>query len=457
MAAAYDVIVVGARCAGAPLASHLARAGARVALLEAASLPSDQPMSTHLLQPPALDELDRLGLGDRVRGLTPAIQAGRFTFDDEEMVMRYGAGRAAYCLRRDILDPMLQENAAAAGADLQEQSRVVGLDRNERGRVCGVKVKRRSGMVEALGAALVVGADGRNSSVARLTGAREYLAYDAPRAAYWAYWKRPRSWNASMLYNGRRGTSSHVLFPTGADQVLIATSPPVSEAWHGDHDSGYARDLCANAALASVVEGARPISRVRVLGRTRYFFRQSAGPGWVLAGDAGHHKEFFVGFGITDALRDAAALAAAIAGGAGADVERYWRQRDCDRMAMYQWGRQMGRAAAVSPLERLIARRAAVSPEITSRFAAVIDAKLPPSALFPPSRILAWTVGEAARGNTAPLAKVPGKLVETWKDFCEIRRRRRELDAHGRERRQGLEAPRTEGMLGAACRHPATS
>ena len=70
-----DVAVVGARCAGAPLAQRLAAAGARVALLDAAPLPSPQPVSTHLAQPRGMDELDALGVGDEVRRLSPALEA----------------------------------------------------------------------------------------------------------------------------------------------------------------------------------------------------------------------------------------------------------------------------------------------------------------------------------------------------------------------------------------------
>src|SRR5437899_932979 len=103
----YDVVIVGARCAGAALAIHLRRAGVSVTLVDSAVLPSDQPMSTHLVQPPGMDELDALGVGVHVHALAPALHASRFDFDGRTFVLRYGTGRAAHCLRREKLDALL--------------------------------------------------------------------------------------------------------------------------------------------------------------------------------------------------------------------------------------------------------------------------------------------------------------------------------------------------------------
>jgi 2-polyprenyl-6-methoxyphenol hydroxylase-like FAD-dependent oxidoreductase len=65
MTETYDVVVVGARCAGSPLAMLLARQGHRVLVVDRASFPSDT-VSTHLLHPPAVDALSRWGLLDRL-------------------------------------------------------------------------------------------------------------------------------------------------------------------------------------------------------------------------------------------------------------------------------------------------------------------------------------------------------------------------------------------------------
>jgi flavin-dependent dehydrogenase len=74
----FDTIIVGARCAGASLATHLARAGQRVLLLDAAKLPSDQPISTHVISPRgAPQKAMRRGPRGRRRSSVIARSGGR--------------------------------------------------------------------------------------------------------------------------------------------------------------------------------------------------------------------------------------------------------------------------------------------------------------------------------------------------------------------------------------------
>src|SRR5262245_50783334 len=102
----YDVIVVGARCAGASLAMLLARAGHRVALLDRASFPSDT-MSTHFLWQRGAARLRAWGLLDplEARGCAPISE---ITFDVGPVQLR-GIGPAVgsvadtYCPRRTVL------------------------------------------------------------------------------------------------------------------------------------------------------------------------------------------------------------------------------------------------------------------------------------------------------------------------------------------------------------------
>jgi len=61
----YDVIVVGARCAGSPTALLLARKGYNVLLLDRATFPSDT-ISTHLIHPLGVASLKKWGLLERM-------------------------------------------------------------------------------------------------------------------------------------------------------------------------------------------------------------------------------------------------------------------------------------------------------------------------------------------------------------------------------------------------------
>jgi len=446
----FDVIIVGARCAGAALATRLAQAGLSVAVLDAAPLPSGQPTSTHLIQPPGMDELDDLGIGDQVRELTPALHAVRMRFDDDTTDFSYGAARAAHCLRRAALDGRLQYRAGEAGASLRANTRVVGVLRAADGRVNGVEAVRRGGTPQRLVAPLVVGADGRNSSIAKLVGAEEYLGYDAPRGCYWAYWRRPPTCDPHVLHNCFSGDDQRVVFPTDGDLLLIATAPPVdrARAWRADHTAAYLDDIRSYSPIAALLNSDEPTGEVRGVVKNRYFFRASAGPGWALIGDAGHHKDFIIGLGISDALRDARLLATAILDGQPTSIEQYWRQRDIDRMQIFHWSRDLGAADHVNALERLVARRVSHAPALQPRLGAVIDGQLPPFRLVPPSRAIRWTAAELVRGRGRPFAQLLKTAVREQRARREVARRRRQLPPLTSPRNRGVSAAELGDDLG---------
>ena len=80
-----DVIIVGFRCAGAPLAYALHRAGVKVIAVERDPFFTDQPLSTHAIQPYGMKMFDRLGLGDVIRGLAPPNRGFRLQVEDSYM------------------------------------------------------------------------------------------------------------------------------------------------------------------------------------------------------------------------------------------------------------------------------------------------------------------------------------------------------------------------------------
>ena len=118
----YDLIVVGARCAGAPTAMLLARRGYRVLLVDRATFPSDT-LSTHFIKPPGVAMLRRWGLLGQViaSGCPPVL---RFRFDYGPAVLAgspppLDGGGECYAPRRTILDSILVEAAAQAGAEVR--------------------------------------------------------------------------------------------------------------------------------------------------------------------------------------------------------------------------------------------------------------------------------------------------------------------------------------------------
>lgn len=363
----YDVAIVGARCAGASLAAFLARNGKRVALFDKSPLPSEYVMSTHTLHPPGMDVLDELGIGDRVREITPASHVIRFSYDGVAVDATFRDGRREYCPRRFRLDAALQDAAKSAGADLFDRTRVVDVLK-EGGHAVGVRVRGGEGERD-LCARIVVGADGRHSRIAECVGASEYLGYDAPRACYWTYWPAPACWRDKErfpfdMYFGRTGADFRAIFPTDDNQLLLATTPPVETARHWKRDliSAYRADLAEDPVIRPLLANNQPSEPVRGTISERYYFRDAAGPGWVLVGDAGHHKDFIIGDGITEALFQSRSLAWAIVDGTGSALQAWWRQRDVEALALFRFAQDQGLPGPPPKIVRRVFARLSRTP-----------------------------------------------------------------------------------------------
>ena len=403
--ARYDVVIVGARCAGATLGTFLARAGASVLLLDKDRLPSDQVLSTHTIHPPGMDVLDSVGVGAAVRAAAPPTHIVRLRKNDAAVDVEFGDGRAEYCPRRKRLDGLLQDAAASAGVELLDQTRVTSLVRDG-DRVVGVRAAGAGGQERVFRARLVVGADGRHSTVARLVEAEEYLAYDAPRAMFWGYWNAPAFWHTDPAYRFGMyvaNTDGHirVIFQTDDDQLLIGSLPPTERAssWRSDPDAALIGDLASDSTTGPLIAGSAPDGRVRGTVKERYLFRSAAGNGWTLVGDAGHHKEFVIGDGITEALLQASSLAPAIEKGTDAALRRWWRARDVEALPYLFLGQDEGALGPPLELQQVVFSHAARRPALRARLAATMEHQLSPQDTFPVRQVLWWTLGAALRGS----------------------------------------------------------
>src|SRR5215470_7457311 len=107
----YDAIIVGARCAGSPTAMLLARRGYRVLLVDRATFPSDQPMSTHIVWQPGTARLAHWGLLDRIAASgCPAVTSAHFDLGPFSLAGRLPASNGvaeAFAPRRVVLDKIL--------------------------------------------------------------------------------------------------------------------------------------------------------------------------------------------------------------------------------------------------------------------------------------------------------------------------------------------------------------
>jgi flavin-dependent dehydrogenase len=442
----YDVVVVGARCAGATLATFLARAGASVLLLDKERLPSDQILSTHTIHPPGLDVLDELGVGDAVRAVAPPMHIVRLRKNDAIVDYRFSGGRAEYCPRRKRLDGLLQDAAGAAGVEVLDGTRVISVAR-EGDRVVGVRASNRAGQEHTFRASLVVGADGRHSAVAHQLQAEEYLGYNAPRAMFWGYWNTPAFWRTDPAYRFGMylaNTDGHirVIFQTDHDQLLIGSLPPVSQAlaWRTDPETALISDLASDATTGPLIAGSTPDGAIRGTLKERYFFRRAVGNRWALVGDAGHHKEFVIGDGITEALLQARSLAVAIAQGTDAALGRWWRARDVEALPYFFLGRDEGALGPPMALQQVVFSHVAKNASLRARMAATMEHQLSPLETFSARQVLWWTLDAALRGSLCVIPEFIAMARRGSADSRELRLRQRLLAEAEASERQATRA-----------------
>src|SRR5688572_20691630 len=172
-------------------------------------------------------------------------------------------------------------------------------------RVIGVVAEDRDGVKHELRATIVVGADGRSSTIGDLVGAEKYFAYEGPRVAYWGYWPRPACF-ADTPYDGASylayaGQHIRVAFPVNRDQILLGVAFARSELERvrANPRAAVEAELRREPFFAKLVDGGELIGKMIGIVKTEYFMRRAAGPGWALVGDAGLHKDFSPGLGIS--------------------------------------------------------------------------------------------------------------------------------------------------------------
>jgi 2-polyprenyl-6-methoxyphenol hydroxylase-like FAD-dependent oxidoreductase len=390
----YDAIIVGARCAGSPTAMLLARRGYRVLLVDRATFPSDT-MSTHLMHHPGIAALQHWGLADRLVATgCPAIQTYRFDFGAFAIVgtprPANGASRA-YAPRRRVIDTLLVEAAAHAGAEVRAGCSVEEL-LIEDGTVVGIRARTRNGSRHAERARVVIGADGVHSLVARAVRAPAYQEVPARQAMYYSYWSGMPTGGEFQVYI--RPTRVLVAIPTHDDLtcVVVAWSIDEFEANRHDVEGNYLKAFDAEPAFAERMR--RATREERFVGTTMdAFYRKPYGPGWALVGDAGYHKDACTAQGITDAFHHAELLAdaldSAFAGrhSYGEALAAYQRTRDDTTVPMYELTANF---ASFDPppvhMQRLLAAVAA-DERASEDFVSVQAGTMPVPEFFDPANV----------------------------------------------------------------------
>jgi flavin-dependent dehydrogenase len=316
-----DVAIVGARVAGSVTAILLGRAGYRVALIDSTTFPSDT-ISTHFFRGAGLvSVLERLGLLDDVLALGSPRLTSQYSFRSDQTAPSVEGpqdpGEAGFCLsvRRRQLDQILVSLARSTpGVEMWEATTARSLLRDG-DRVTGLAVDR-DGVSHALAARLVVGADGRGSSVARWVDAAEERRETAARAMYYRYVRGFRgpggSWDGPVF--SFQGDELAYAFPSDDDVTCIALSINLAAfaAFRGAAEFRFSERLSRHPGLAAAFQSSTVEGRLLGSGPKDAVARRPFGPGWALVGDAGLSQDPWTGLGMDNAGSHAVFLAEAI-------------------------------------------------------------------------------------------------------------------------------------------------
>jgi flavin-dependent dehydrogenase len=401
-----DIIVVGARCAGAPTAMLLARKGYRVLLVDRSTFPSDIPHG-HYIRRHGPRRLREWGLLDGIiaTGCPPSttitLDTGEVRLVGRDLVVDGLA--AGYGPRRGVLDQLLIDGAVAAGVQFREgfaaeeyvseDERIVGI--RGRDRTGGALVTER--------AILTVGADGRGSRLARAVQAPEYEATPTLLCWHFSYWSGVAATGVEIYMRPERGIFA---FPTNDGLFAVFVGWPIGcqRAIRADLERQFMAVIDLVPELAARLRAGRREEWFSGAANLPNFLRRPCGPGWALVGDAGCHKDPYLALGICDAFRDAEFLVDAIDEGLGerrpleAALQNYERRRNEATMADYRLNLDLARFTPPSAEQQRLQAALHGNQEDTNQFFLAREGMIPPEIFFNPENLQRIMAGAGPHG-----------------------------------------------------------
>lgn len=404
-----DVAIVGASLAGCATAILLGRAGLRVALIDKhADQAAYKRLCGHFIQASATPMLERLGLVE-------SIEAAGGVRNGVEVWTRWGIVRApeerservyGYNLRRLKLDPMIRATALATpGVDYLPGNRVVALLGDGAAATRGLELRDRKGERTEVHARVVIGADGRNSTVARLARARERRSPNTRfcYATYFSGVERPPP------AGGRLWMDDHdlaLLAPNddGLTIVGVFLDNRRLDEFRGDRE-GALRRYFDGLPGAPPLAGARCEERVQ--GYTDYGLivrDPTPSPHVALVGDAALTSDPAMAIGCGWALQSAGwladSLAPALAGGEplAPALRRYRRERRRHLMGHHRVIALDARLRRMTPFQRVLIPAAVSDPEVRAGVLAFGERSAPVRRLFTPEMIVRTSRATLATG-----------------------------------------------------------
>ena len=346
----FDVAIVGGGPAGSSCGAFCARAGLRTLVLEREKFPREK-VCGDCLNPSCWPVLERLSLARRVRELQHSkLDSVEFVaISGRNVIVDLPTGDdCELSVKRSLFDALLLKRAQEFGAHVREERTVTALTPRHGALVhpgldapqgCGYnsfwKIETASG--ENFSARILVGADGRNSTVARLCNLLPRPARE--RVALQAHISLPRNFGTRIVlqflsegYSGQAPVNE-----TELNLCLVGTPPTISRLrrWAEDHF-----ETTADQSWRTIT----PLTRLPVpCAHENLFF----------IGDAARVVEPFTGEGIYYVMRSgelaATAISKIIRGGDRQSALHEFTRACAEMYRGRLWINRLARAAVLSP------------------------------------------------------------------------------------------------------------
>ena len=390
----YDIIVVGARCAGSPTAMLLARKGYRTLLVDQVLFPKDT-ISTHIVWQSGAAILKRWGLLERLASSNcPLISKVTFDFGDFALKGLAPAAddvRDCYAPRRTVLDKILVDAAVEAGAELRERFTVEEVV-TEGGRIVGIRGHDHSRSTVIDKARMVIGADGAHSVIARSVGAQMFNTRPALTCWYYSYWSGVALDGPQLYSRPNRAVGG----PPTNDGLALVAAGWTNKEFHGfrsNIETNFFKTLELIPEYNERVRAGKREEFFRGTADLPNFFRNRHGPGWALAGDAAYHKDPITARGISDAFRDAELLSEKIDAGLSGrrpleeSLDEYEKLRNQEVAAMYDFTCDFATLAPPTEESRLLLTTISKDQEETNRYLGTIAGTVSIPEFFAPDNV----------------------------------------------------------------------
>jgi 2-polyprenyl-6-methoxyphenol hydroxylase-like FAD-dependent oxidoreductase len=373
----------------------LARKGLKVLVLDRARFPADIPHG-HFIHRHGPRRLHKWGILDRivesncppVTGIT--MDLGDFALVGTDLI-RDGIA-LGFGPRRHVVDTLLIQAATDAGAEFRQGVSVEEY-LGDGTTVNGVRYRDHHNSSHGTELArIVIGADGRHSSLARAVEAPQYDAFPSLTCWYFSYWSGVPIANVEVYLRGR---TVIFIFPTNDALTAVFIAWDVAEfpRVKANIQESFQQALERVPELGQRMRGGKREERFYGTADVPNFFRKPFGPGWALVGDAGHHKDPFLALGMCDALRDAELLASAIEEGFSGiravddALSSYERQRNEASMSEYRENIHMAQFKPLPPDLVTIRRGVRANQEDTNKFFMARQGMIPREEFFNPENL----------------------------------------------------------------------